>query len=478
MADYDGAGAAGRDDDPQDPQEELRELLREILSGGGGFDPERLAGVAGLPQDPAAVRQFMARMQEALNHAGPTPDWNTALEQARQVARPQNREVDEATRERFAQAARLAELWLGETTRLGGLLEPPATITRLQWIAQSMPFWSQVCEPVARSISDALMGVLRDQAPPEMAEFVEQSDGMMRGVGGALFAVQLGQVVGRLAAETVSGGDIGVPVLERSRPVLLPQNVEAFGAGLDLDPGEVELYLSVRELAHARLFQHAKWLRLHLVTAVTEFARGITIDVSRIEELAEELDPQDPETIRAALESGRFIPPRTPGQEAALARIETMLALIEGWVDVVTEDATARLPRAAAIAESVRRRRATGGPAEHAFASLVGLELRPRRLREAAAMWRAVTEAHGPAARDALWEHFDAVPGSEDIDHPEVLVQRLAMGRTAPDDMDEAIASLLQDPDAFGQAPSSGAAAEGEEPGEEDEEPESGPATA
>ena len=56
-----------------------------------------------------------------------------------------------------------------------------------------------------------------------------------------------------------------------------------------------------------------------------------------------------------------FQPEDTPQQKAALARLETALALVEGWVDTVV-DAAARdkLPQAGALAEAVRRRRATG----------------------------------------------------------------------------------------------------------------------
>ena len=65
-----------------------------------------------------------------------------------------------------------------------------------------------------------------------------------------------------------------------------------------------------------------------------------------------------------------------------------------------------------------------GGPAESAFATLVGLELRPRRLREAAAMWRAVTDAVGAEKRDALWSQPDLIPTSDDIDFPAALIAR------------------------------------------------------
>jgi putative hydrolase len=104
-----------------------------------------------------------------------------------------------------------------------------------------------------------------------------------------------------------------------------------------------------------------------------------------------------------------------------------------------------RLPKSEAIAETVKRRRASGGPAESAFATLVGLELRPRRLREAAAMWKAVTDAVGPAKRDSLWSQPDLIPTGDDIDFPQGLIARLTGDEPAPDDIDQAIEDLLND---------------------------------
>jgi putative hydrolase len=147
--------------------------------------------------------------------------------------------------------------------------------------------------------------------------------------------------------------------------------------------------------------------------------------------------------------SGALIPAKTDVQLAALGRLETMLALIEGWVDVVTAKATTRLPKSDAVAETVRRRRASGGPAESAFATLVGLELRPRRLRDAAAMWQAVTDAAGDDVRDSLWSHPDLLPTAEDLDDPAALVARLgAVSRGQEpelDEVDQALEDLLRD---------------------------------
>ena len=150
-----------------------------------------------------------------------------------------------------------------------------------------------------------------------------------------------------------------MPVGPAGTAALLPENIEKFTAGLDRPASEVMIYLAAREAAHQRLFAHVGWLRERLLGTVEEYARGITVDTSRIEELARGIDPSNPGAIEEAMRSGMFEQQTTPAQQAALARLETLLALIEGWVDAVVADAVGdRLPGAAALRETLRRRRA------------------------------------------------------------------------------------------------------------------------
>jgi putative hydrolase len=217
----------------------------------------------------------------------------------------------------------------------------------------------------------------------------------------------------------LGSSDVGLPLGPAGTGALLPTNVAAFADGLDVSADDVLLYLALREAAHQRLFAHVLWLRGHLVAAVEDYGRGTTIDISRIETSMRDLDPTNPEAIQQALEGGLFEPERTPAQQAALTRLETALALVEGWVDEVVQQATEeRMPQATRLQEAVRRRRAAGGPAESAFAALVGLELRPRRLRDASALWGSLRSRKGADARDAVWAHPDLLPTSADLDDP------------------------------------------------------------
>jgi putative hydrolase len=435
-------------DEPQPgPDDDFQEMLRKLLSGEGQIDPSQLAGAAGLPNDPAAVAELMSQLQRAAQTGADGIDFTVTADRAAAIARDGAEPLDPATVQASTQAFQVAALWLDEVTSVAELTAAPSVYTREQWAKATAPVWSQIAEPVASSIAAALTEAIDQRAPEELKAMLDDVSKAMRGVGGALFAIQLGQVVGQLAKEVVSGGDVGVPLLDEQVAALVPQNVAEFADGLDVPGDAGRRPRAAPPPPHARLFRSARWLRLHIITSITEYAKGVHIPFDRVEESLSGIDPTDQEQLRDALASGALIPPRTPEQDAALARLETMLALVEGWVDTVTAAATARLPRAGAIAEMVRRRRAAGGPAESAFATLVGLELRPRRLREAAAMWQHVTDGLGADQRDALWAAFDLVPGSDDIDAPEALVARLRdPSQSAEDDaFDRALEDLLND---------------------------------
>jgi putative hydrolase len=178
------------------------------------------------------------------------------------------------------------------------------------------------------------------------------------------------------------------------------------------------------------------------------------VDTSALRDALPQIDPSNPEALREALSGAALYQPEdTPQQKAALARLETALALVEGWVSTVVDAAAGgRLPQASALAEAIRRRRGTGGPAEHTFATLVGLELRPRRLREAAVIWALLTEARGIDGRDAVWAHPDLLPTAEDFDDPEAFVR----GKPELD------VSALDEESAERDAPGAGSADEAE----------------
>jgi putative hydrolase len=381
------------------------------MSGGAG-GPD--------PNDPAQLQAFLAHMQEMLANPSTGPvNWDLA----RQVAQSQLTEdpaVSTPQKAAVEEALRLADLWLEDQSSLPSGIRYIEAWRRADWLVHTLDVWRTLVDPVAAQMTTAMT----DLVPPEMKAQLGPMATMINSMGGAVFGGQLGSALGSLAGEVLSAGDIGLPLGPTGTAALIPANIAAYGDGLEIPEDQVRLYVALREAAHQRLFGHVPWLRGHVLNAVETYARGIKVDREAVEEAFGRIDPSDPESMRDAQLEGVFSSDDSPSQQAALARLETALALVEGWVcHVVDRASDGRLPEAVRLAETFRRRRAAGGPAEQTFAALVGLELRPRRLREAAAIWTALAEHRGIAGRDALWDHPDLLPTEDDFADPEAFAR-------------------------------------------------------
>jgi putative hydrolase len=430
---------------------DLGAMLEHVL-GEAAQNPELAEAMRSMgvdPRDPATQAAMRAQLSTFMAaQQSPTGSRDLATEVARRhvLAVEGNDIHDGAAAREVADAVAVATLWLDEHTTLASPAWRANGLSRAEWVEATMPRWFELIEPVSDGVTAATSEALRKQvgelgpeafgdALPEglpegfnPRDMVEQWAPMLGNLSRQMFAAQLGQAVGTLATEVVSGTEVGLPLTEPGLVALLPGNVATLADSLEIDIAQVRLYLAVREAARVRLFSEVPWLGPQLLSAVSDYARNITIDTEAIESALSTIDPSDPEALRAALQGNLFRPHPTPAQQAALDRLETLLALAEGWVDHVTDRATSRhLPQSAALAETIRRRR-VGGAAQKTFAGLVGLELRPRRLRDAANLWAALENAGGATLRDGRWAHPDLAPTSADLDDPIGYVERVTGG--------------------------------------------------
>src|SRR6478672_1818174 len=478
-----GGGFPGLPDlggmDPSDLGAMLERVLGEAADNPELAEVMKSMGVD--PTDPATQAAMRAQLGTFMAaQESPTGSRDMATEVARRhVMAAQGNDVhDEAAARAVADAVAVATLWLDEQTTLASPAWRATGLSRAEWVEATMPRWFELIEPVSDGVTAATSDAMRKQvgelgpeafgeALPEglpegfdPREMVEQWAPMLGNLSRQMFSAQLGQAVGTLATEVVSGTEVGLPLTEPGVVALLPGNVAQLAESLEIDVAQVRLYLAVREAARVRLFSEVPWLGPQLLSAVSDYARNITIDTEAIESALSTIDPSDPEALRSALQGNLFRPQPTAAQRAALGRLETLLALAEGWVDHVTDRTTAQhLPQSAALAETIRRRR-VGGAAQKTFAGLVGLELRPRRLRDAANLWAALESAGGATLRDGRWAHPDLAPTSADLDDVIGFVERAtgegaagaegapeAVGAGLGDDLDSVLQGILEEAD-------------------------------
>lgn len=326
-----------------------------------------------------------------------------------------------------AEAVRLVELWLDDATTLpvsNGTVEAWSTA---DYLANTMPAWKRLVNPVAENMKQAQIDALPEEAKQMMGPMLS-AIGQMSSMN---FGMQFGNALGDLAKQALTGCDFGLPVAPAHTIALLPQNITSIAQDLDVESRDVLIYLAAREAAHQRLFAHVPWLVERLVSSVEEYAAGLVIDNSNMEEATRELhlDSMDPAHIQEIMErlQGADLSPRITSRNArAVSRLETLLALVEGWTEYVVAQALGdRIPATAALTEAWRRRRATGASAEQAFATVVGIEFAAPKVSEAITLWQRVDNAVGQEQRDAVWNHPDFLPTAEDLDAPAEFIDGL-----------------------------------------------------
>jgi putative hydrolase len=343
-------------------------------------------------------------------------------------------------------AFEISELWLNEATAFPASGSAPKAVSRMDWVLETMPGWHKTIEPLAAGLSSAITDLM-DQAMNAQAGETEQGQppiemitAMLRSFIGTMIATQLGQSIGTLATSVTGAHDVGLPLLDPARAIVIPENIENWATDLEIAKSEVFIFHALREGAVARLFAHNPWLVSYIQSAVVEYGKGIHIDIDAIQRQAQAAfegmqanmpeGASEGEAISFALDNGIFTPEESPAQKSALLKLETVLALIDGWSDeVVSLAAGDRIPSIEQLRESHRRRRASSSPAQQLFSSMLGLQVSPKLTREASAFWKKIREVKNVSERDQIWSGL--LPTADDLLDPEKFLTSTSI----PDDL-------------------------------------------
>ena len=435
-------------------------------------DDSENSGESGRPDFEAMMRQMQEQMkaqfeQLGINPAGFVNPFTTLFSQAGQGESSNEGVLSIATARETAKkfvsvqglkplgtkdlevvknAFEISEVWLNEATAFPAAPTDPTAASRLDWVNETMIGWHKTMEPLAAGLSAAISNLL-DQAmtaqageSPEGAPPIEMITMMLRSFIGTMIATQLGQSIGTLSTSVTGAHDVGLPLLDPARAIVIPENIELWAAELEIAKSEVFIYHALRESAVARLFANNPWLVSYIQSAVVEYGKGINIDIDAIQRQAQEAFEKAQENMGDgvaqgddmgfALDSGIFTPEESPAQKVALLKLETVLALIDGWTDEVSALAAGdRLPAIEQLRETLRRRRASAAPAQQLFSSMLGLQVSPKLTREASAFWKKIREVKSISERDQIWSGL--LPTADDLLDPEKFLASTSI----PDDL-------------------------------------------
>lgn len=440
--------------------QELPDYIREQLVA---------EGTKGLP-NPHEVQSLMhAFSQSGMNTLS---DIRNTLQDgpinrrlARSLAEQRAREGEDITvisaalADRVRTAASEVNLWLDAVTSFDPAPGAIGVYTRAQWVEETLPSWIDFATPVASSMNDAMSQVFTERfgsasldgeiagvfagpvsipLPDDLKDPVQ----LMKVLGTTSYAMQFGSAAGSLSHEVRGTYDQAIQLTKTPAGGIVPENVFAYAKDLDIDEDEVLRYLTLVESAHARLYANVPWLMPRFKALITKYSRSISIDLDAMEQQLRDAQALNPESIAGAVNLGNVAMSATDEQREALLSLETLLALVEGWVDcVIWRAGMPYLPHIEQLREMQRRERVMGGAAEQSFESLLGLTMHPRKMREASEMWETLTFVEQIEGRDSHWSHPDHLPVLAD----DVMREISNTKKSSQEFSDDDLAKLYED---------------------------------
>jgi putative hydrolase len=336
---------------------------------------------------------------------------------------------------------RLAELWVDPVTSLAGrgLTLAAQPVSRPDWAEAVLPELAPLVEPGARRLTEALR--------PEAGAAPDEMGQVMTRLGSLLAGLQVGGLVGQLARLVLAQYDLGLPSREPAKVMVVPENVAEFEGSAGVPADQFRLWLAAHEVVRQRIFVGVPWLADHLTAVVDEIARETNPDPSGLIDRLQSMNLGGEEDLREIMEGGQgLLGPPTPALEAAVGRLEAMLAITEGYALTICERALAgRLPALGAITAAVERRLADPDGPQALFAGLMRVD--PERAGAARGLrfCHEVLAATNIEGLDRLWAHPDFLPTPEELSVPGGWLERSGLVGGLEIDLDEGLRTLLEE---------------------------------
>jgi putative hydrolase len=334
---------------------------------------------------------------------------------------------------------RLAELWVDPVTSLPGpgVATAARPVSRPDWAEAVLPGFAPLVEPGARRMAEAL--------GPAAGGLPDAGDVLGR-VGGLLTGLQVGTLVGQLARGVLTQAELAVPPPEPGRVLLVPENVQAFEDASALPADQLRLWLACHAVVGQRLFAGVPWLGERLQGLVEQIAHQTEPDATGLLDRIQSLDIGRPEALQELLEGGEgLLGPPSAALQAAIGRLEVLLALLAGYQVVLCGRAlSGRLPALAAIEAAALRRQADADGPQRLFATLLRADPDRAAAGRGEAFCREVLAATDSDGLDRVWAHPDFLPSPEELAVPGRWLERVGLVGGEEVDLDEGLRALLE----------------------------------
>jgi coenzyme F420 biosynthesis associated uncharacterized protein len=296
----------------------------------------------------------------------------------------------------------------------GAPIPPPEAVDRQLWSEINLAGMRRILDPVVERLEGKRSGVL--------------GAGPLRGMAGALLALEVGGLTGLLSQRVL--GQYELVLLDpdsRTRLLFLSPNLREAATKLDVDLEQLVAWVGFHEVTHAVQFTSVPWLREHLAGLLRELLESVDVEFDTRNVLSRLPTRDDLDKVVAAVREGGIVTlVAGPERMAIIDRLQATMAVVEGHAEHVM-DAVGRdvLPDLEALRAALDRRRSGRSGPWKLLERLLGLELKLRQYQVGKTFCDAVADREGVAGLHRVFDGPASLPTWAELEHPDAWMTRL-----------------------------------------------------
>lgn len=372
-------------------------------------------------------------MMKMFQGQGPI-QWDTARQIAHSVATSgtPDTNIDPKVRIEFEELSRIAAMQVHMGTGIGDRHDimgvTPDMVTSGQFAQRTLDDYRPLFTDLATALGGSRSGESDAEVADPMADMFAQLTGMLAPM---TMGMTVGSMVGLIAKRSLGQYDLPLPRPSRDRVALLAHNIDEFAGAWDLPANDVRMWTLVREFVTHQMYglDHVRDTVNSLISAHVAAFRP---DPSAISEKLSSIESSDPSDMMASLQKILGDPElllgavRTPEQDRLRPRLDTILSVVIGWSDYMTDLVGGRiLGNPARIAEAARRRRIDGGEESAFVERLLGVHITRHQVERGRAFVDGIVQRAGADGLSPLYDHVDNLPTASELEAPGLWLARL-----------------------------------------------------
>jgi coenzyme F420 biosynthesis associated uncharacterized protein len=296
----------------------------------------------------------------------------------------------------------------------GAPLPPPEAVDRQLWAEINLAGMRRILDPVVERLEGKRSGVL--------------ATGPLRGVAGALLALEVGGLTGLLSQRVL--GQYELVLLDpdsRTRLLFLAPNLREAANKLDVDLEQLVAWVGFHEVTHAVQFSSVPWLREHLAGLLRELLDSVDVEFDPRSAFKRMPTREDLNRAVAAVREGGLVTLAAgPERMAIIDRLQAAMAVVEGHaehvMDAVGRDALRDLDL---LRGALTRRRAERSGPWRVLEKLLGLELKLRQYEVGKRFCDGVAEREGVGGLHRVFDSPDSLPTWAELEDPDSWIGRV-----------------------------------------------------